>query len=283
MNYVTLANGVKMPQLGLGIMNIQTQEDMDICVKAALESGCRAFDCAYCYGNEKIFGNALKNSGEDRKNVFITTKSRTLRHSYQDAIDTVYSQLEAFQTNYFDLYLLHWPLPSQPPLYLEAWKALEKLYKDGILRAIGVSNFFVKQLDKVISQCEIKPMIDQIQIQPYYVNQEVIDYCGQNGIQMESWQPFGGGQLLRDEKICAIAEKHGKSPAQILLRWQMQKGFVALPGSVRPAEVQNSFDIFNFELAPEDMETILSLECGKPIMLPFLNGVYDPDTFPVLW
>ena len=204
-------------------------------------------------------------------------------HSYQDTIHTVYEQLESLQTNYFDLYLIHWPLPVKPALYLEAWQALEKLYKDGIIRALGVSNFFVKHLENLMAHCEIQPMVNQIQSQPYYINHEVWAYCNEHGIQMESWQPFGGGVLLTDETICEIGKAHGKSAAQVILRWQLQKGFVAIPGPIEPEFITENIQIFDFELSEEEMAKIDAMECQKPIMLDVCKGVYDPDEFPLMW
>lgn len=279
---IKLSNGIEIPQLGIGMMNAHTQDEMDEAVYSALESGYTAFDSAYCYRNEKELGISLQKYAKKRKDLFITSKSRTLRHAYQDAIDTVYQQLEALQTNYLDLYLIHWPLPVKPALYLEAWRAYEKLYKDGIIRAIGVSNFFVRHLEKLKEECEIMPMVNQIQCQPYYVNHEVIKFCKENEIAVEAWQPLGGGLLLGDENICQIAKSHGKAPAQIILRWQMQKGFIAIPGSVKPAHIKQNIDIFDFELTEEEMGIINAMECQKPILLPIVDE-YNPDDFPVLW
>lgn len=280
---ITLKNGVEMPQLGLGMMNETTQEEMDAAVSAALEAGYTSFDTAYVYGNEKELGHSLNKYAKDRKDLFITNKSRMLRHSYQDTIDTVYQQLESLQTNYFDLYLIHWPLPVKPALYIEAWHALEKLYKDGIIRALGVSNFFVKHLKKLMEECEVEPMVNQIQGHPYYVNHEVVAFCKEHNIQMESWQPFGAGVLLNDETICGIGREHGKSAAQIILRWQMQKGFAAIPGPIEPEFIKENIEIFDFELSDEEMERIDAMECQKPIMLDVCKGIYDPDEFPLMW
>ncbi|WP_182440812.1 MULTISPECIES: aldo/keto reductase [Clostridia] len=279
---VKLANGVEIPQLGIGMMNAHTQEEMDAAVSSALEAGYTSFDSAYCYKNEKELGISLQKYAKSRQDIFLTSKSRTLRHAYQDAIDTVYQQLEDLQTNYLDLYLIHWPLPVKPALYLEAWKACEKLYKDGIIRAIGVSNFFVRHFQKIMEECKIIPMVNQIQCQPYYENLEVTDFCRENGIAVESWQPLGGGVLLQDEKIAAIAHTRGKSPAQIILRWQIQKGFIAIPGSVKPEHIKQNIDIFDFELTEGEMDTINKMECQRPILLPIVDE-YNPDDFPILW
>jgi len=278
---VKLSNGYEIPRFFLGVLNMKTQESMDAGVKAAAEAGIRGFDNAFRYRNEKEFGIALKNSGLARKDVFITTKSRMLRHDYDDAIDTVYSQMRVIGVNYFDLYLLHWPQPAKPALYLKAWKALEDLYKDGVIRAIGVSNFFVPHLEKVFAECEIKPMVDQIQVHPFYYNKEVIEFCQKNDILVQAWWPFMEGKALKEPIVVQLAEKYGQSTAAIVLNWHYAKGIGPIGGSSNPDHIRDFVTADNFKLSDEDVALIDTLECGKGLMP--RGRIYDPENFPMMW
>ncbi|MDR1765892.1 MAG: aldo/keto reductase [Lachnospiraceae bacterium] len=283
MEYVKLSNGVEMPKITFGVLSLKTQEAMDSCISTAWQSGFTAFDNGYRYYNEREFGNALHNLNIPRKDVFITDKSRMLRHQFDDAIDTVYSQLKSIQTSYFDLYLIHWPQPAKPPLYLQAWSAYEKLYGDGVLRAIGISNFFVPQMEKLLEVAKIVPMVNQLQINPYYYNKEVIDFCQSHGIQVQAWWPLGGAEnsCLKDEKLIPIAAKYGKSVAQVVLRWHIQHNIIPNPGSTNPDHVKELIDIFDFALTEEEMATIDGLNTGIGKMP--RGRHYDPENFPMMW
>ncbi len=274
---VTLSNGVKMPQLGLGVMrNREGQEAMDAVIKAAVDAGCRAFDEAALYGNEMEFGIALHKTGLKREEVFITTKLRNSQQQYDDALRAFDLSLENLGTDYVDLYLIHWPVPMYGK-YTEAWKALEKIYKDGRAKAIGVSNFFNHHLEAIFAMCEVKPMVNQIQLHPYCVTEEVVSFCRKNGIVLEGYSPLGGGmitaELFEEPAIVNPAKKYGKLPAQVILRWSLQRGFVTIPGSTKPERVRQNFDVLDFELTEEEMAQIAKLNTGKTTR----GEAYNPD------
>jgi diketogulonate reductase-like aldo/keto reductase len=274
----TLHNGVKMPLLGLGVMrNREGQQAMDEVVKTAADAGCRAFDNAAVYGNEKEFGIALAKTGLEREEVFITTKLRNSQQTYDDALRAFDLSLENLGMDYVDLYLVHWPVPSFGK-YTQAWKALEQIYKQGRAKAIGVSNFLRHHLEAVFEMCEVRPMVNQIPVHPYYVDEALVEFCGENSIVITGYSPLGGGnytqRLLNEPVIQTLSDKYGKQPAQIILRWSVQRGIVTIPGSTNPARVRANFDLFDFALSDEDIQRIAALNVGEHMMR---DAPYDPD------
>ncbi len=282
--WATLANGVKMPLLGLGVMrNREGQQAMDIVVKTAADAGCRAFDNAAVYGNEKEFGIALKKTGLKREEVFITTKLRNSQQHYDDALRAFDLSLENLGMEYVDLYLVHWPVPKYGT-YTQAWKALEKIYKEGRAKSIGVSNFLPHHLETIFAMCDVRPMVNQIPIHPYYVNEELIAFCQKNDIVLTGYSPLGGGRdtekLLNEPVLVALAKKYNKLPAQIVLRWSVQLGFVTIPGSTKPERIKQNFDLFDFALTQEDIAQIASINSHMHMMR---DMPYDPDKMDTLF
>ena len=278
---VTLSNGVDMPLIGVGIMNLKDENDpqgvMDSAINTAVEAGYRAFDNAAAYRNEKEFGIALKKTGIDRSEVFVTTKLRNTQHQYDDALRAFDKNLENLGMDYVDLFLIHWPVPAYDR-YTEAWKALEKIYKDKRARAIGVSNFFEHHMERVLDVCEIAPMVDQIQLMPYFVPEEFIGYCASKGIALTGWSPLGGpltNEVLADPVLLALAGKYGKTVAQIIIRWSLQRGFATIPGTTKPERIKQNIDIYDFSLSELDMAEIAKLNTGRAEVKP--GRKYDPD------
>ncbi|OLS33461.1 aldo/keto reductase [Bacillus sp. MRMR6] len=266
-----LHNGVKMPWLGLGVFKVQEGEEVVSSVKAALQNGYISIDTAAVYKNEEGVGQGIKDSGVPREELFITTKVWNADQGYESTLQAFETSLNKLGLDYLDLYLIHWPGKDK---YIDTWKALEKLYKDGRVRAIGVSNFKVHHLENLISQAEIKPMINQVEYHPHLTQVELLDYCKKQGIQLEAWSPLKQGELLSNPVINSIAVKHNKSAAQIILRWDLQNGVVTIPKSVKESRIIENASIFDFELTVEDMEKISALNKNERV------GP-DPDDFSV--
>lgn len=264
---VTLSNGVKMPQLGYGLMNCKDQETMDRAVSAAIDAGCRMFDGAYLYGNEKEFGIALRKklqeSGLKREDIFVSTKIRTSKHAHDLVRGALEAQLEQLQLDYVDLYLIHWPMPGNG-LFLEAWRAFEELCDEGLIRAPGVCNCFEPQLQRILDICRIKPTVNQIQTNPYYVNWSCIAFCEDLDIKIMPWCPLGHGSVLADPVLNDLGAAKGKSAAQITLRWLLQKGYLPISGSTKPERIRESFELFDFSLSEEEMAAVDALDRQAP-------------------
>lgn len=263
MNDITLANGVKMPQLGLGVYNAEEGSETENAVLWALQSGYRLIDTAELYGNEESVGNAVTKSGIPREQVFLTAKvwNTTIRAGL--TLEAFYESLRKLNTDYIDLYLLHWPTDGKEA----AWHTLEGLYKDGKIRAIGVSNYKAHHLEEMKNYAEIMPMYNQVESHPAFNNQEIIDYCQDNGIAAGAWSPLGGSKirLMDNPVLTGLAKKYGKTPAQIVLRWDIQRGISATPKSVHKERIISNSEIFNFHLSAEDMKRIWSLDTGVRI------------------
>ncbi|QOR64663.1 aldo/keto reductase [Cytobacillus suaedae] len=258
MDTTTLHNGVKMPWVGLGVFKVQEGSEVIDSVKAAIKNGYRSIDTAAIYQNEEGVGQGIKESGVARDELFITTKVWNSEQGYDTTLQAFETSLNKLGLDYLDLYLIHWPgLDSSK--FKDTWKALEKLYKDGRVRAIGVSNFHVHQLQELIKDAEVKPMVNQVEFHPHLTQKELLAFCQSEGIQLEAWSPLKQGQLLSDPTINEIAEKHQKSPAQIILRWDLQNKVVTIPKSVKEHRIIENADIFDFELSAEDMERISGL------------------------
>ncbi|AMA53850.1 glyoxal/methylglyoxal reductase [Bacillus inaquosorum] len=253
---VKLHNGVEMPWFGLGVYKVENGSEATESVKAAIKNGYRSIDTAAIYKNEEGVGIGIKESGVAREELFITSKVWNEDQGYETTLAAFEKSLERLQLDYLDLYLIHWPGKDK---YKDTWRALEKLYKDGKIRAIGVSNFQVHHLEELLKDAEIKPMINQVEFHPRLTQKELRDYCKAQGIQLEAWSPLMQGQLLDNEVLAQIAEKHNKSVAQVILRWDLQHEVVTIPKSIKEHRIIENADIFDFELSQEDMDKIDAL------------------------
>jgi diketogulonate reductase-like aldo/keto reductase len=250
---VVLHNGVKMPWLGLGVFKVNEGEEVVQSVKAAIKNGYVSIDTAAIYGNEEGVGRAIKESGVSREELFITTKLWNTEQGYDTTLKAFEASMEKLGLDYLDLYLIHWPGKNK---YKDTWKAFEKLYKDGRIRAIGVSNFHIHHLADLLSSAEIKPMINQVEYHPHLTQKELHAFCKKEGIQLEAWSPLKRGQLLNDPVLMEIAQKHQKSVAQVILRWDLQNEVVTIPKSIKEHRIIENANVFDFELTKEDMERI---------------------------
>ncbi|KIL32692.1 glyoxal/methylglyoxal reductase [Bacillus subtilis] len=253
---VKLHNGVEMPWFGLGVFKVENGNEATESVKAAIENGYRSIDTAAIYKNEEGVGIGIKESGVAREELFITSKVWNEDQGYETTLAAFEKSLERLQLDYLDLYLIHWPGKDK---YKDTWRALEKLYKDGKIRAIGVSNFQVHHLEELLKDAEIKPMVNQVEFHPRLTQKELRDYCKAQGIQLEAWSPLMQGQLLDNEVLTQIAKKHNKSVAQVILRWDLQHEVVTIPKSIKEHRIIENADIFDFELSQEDMDKIDAL------------------------
>lgn len=257
MKYVTLANGVKMPQLGYGVYQV-SKDECERCVLDALKVGYRHIDTAQSYFNEEEVGNAIANSGIPREEIFITSKVWIENYGYERAKASVLESMRKLKTNYIDLMLLHQPFAD----YYGAWRALEDLYAEGKLRAIGISNFYPDRMVDLCSFARIKPMVNQVETHPYNQQIDAQKWMEKYGVQIEAWAPFGEGRggLFTDKTIAGIAKKYNKSVAQVILRWEIQRDIVVIPKSVHIERMGENFNIFDFELTKSDMKTIATLD-----------------------
>ncbi|UQZ47352.1 glyoxal/methylglyoxal reductase [Bacillus sp. PK3-037] len=253
---VKLHNGVEMPWFGLGVFKVENGSEATESVKAAIKNGYRSIDTAAVYKNEEGVGIGIKESGVAREELFITSKVWNEDQGYDTTLAAFEKSLERLQLDYLDLYLIHWPGKDK---YKDTWRALEKLYKDGKIRAIGVSNFQVHHLEELLKDAEIKPMVNQVEFHPRLTQKELRDYCKKQGIQLEAWSPLMQGQLLDNEVLTQIAEKYNKSVAQVILRWDLQHEVVTIPKSIKEHRIIENADIFDFELSQEDMDKIDAL------------------------
>lgn len=265
----TLANGVKMPCLGLGVFQVPDQQQAAQSVNWALQAGYRHIDTAAIYQNEEGVGQGLRDAGLPREEVFVTTKVWNADFGYDSTLKAYDESLRKLGLDYVDLYLVHWPVKGK---YKDTWKALETLYKEGRVRAIGVSNFLVHQLQDLLQDANIVPMVNQVEFHPYLRQPELMDFCAQKGIQMEAWAPLMQGRFTEEPLLSTLAQKYGRTPAQILLRWDLQHGVVTIPKSVREARIRENAQVFDFALSAEDMSLLDALDKGERI------GP-DPDNF----
>ncbi|MFJ2031866.1 aldo/keto reductase [Streptosporangium sp. NPDC087985] len=267
---ITLNNGVSMPRLGFGVFQVPEEETART-VTTALEAGYRSIDTAAAYGNEQGVGQALAASGLPREELFVTTKVWNSDQGYDPTLAAFDTSLAKLGLDQLDLYLIHWPTPAMN-LYGETWKAMEKLLADGRVRAIGVSNFQPAHLMRLIEAGGVVPAVNQIELHPALQQAELRDFHARHGIVTEAWSPLAQGGVLRDPVITEIAGRHGRSPAQVVLRWHIQLGNVVIPKSVTPARIKENIDVFDFVLTDEDMEAIARLDRGA-------RTGPDPDTF----
>jgi 2,5-diketo-D-gluconate reductase A len=254
---ITLNNGVAMPQLGLGVWQTKDGAEVERAVSVAIDSGYRLIDTAAVYGNEEGVGRAIAASNVPREELFITTKLWNADQGYDNTLNAFEKSISRLGLNYVDLYLIHWPVPAKDK-YIDTWRALEKLYADGKIRAIGVSNFTVEYLEKLLNETTIVPAVNQIELHPRMTQGRLRAYCAHNDIAIESYSPLGGtgGDLLDEPTLTKLADTYGKSPAQIVLRWHIQHGLIVIPKSVTPERIKQNIDVFDFELSDDDMTTI---------------------------
>lgn len=257
MEYITLNNGVKMPQLGYGVYQV-TKEECERCVLDALDVGYRSIDTAQSYFNEEEVGSAIEKSGIDRKEIFLTSKVWIEHFGYEECKKSVLESMEKLRTDYLDLMLLHQPFGDT----FGAWRALEELYKEGKLRAIGISNHYVDRMVEFANFTDIKPMVNQMEVHPFNQQKNLKEWADKYDIRLEAWAPFGEGRkgLFENEILKKIGEKYGKTTAQIMLRWHIQRGVIVIPKSVHKERMIENFNVFDFTLADEDMEQIVQMD-----------------------
>jgi 2,5-diketo-D-gluconate reductase A len=267
---ITLNNGVEIPQLGFGVFQIEPDRTKEATL-LALEAGYRHIDTAEMYGNERQVGEAVRESGLDRTDVFITSKLNNGYHAYDDALQAFDRSLAEMELERLDLFLIHWPL-AQVSDFVETWRAMEEMYRSGRVRAIGVSNFQPHHLRRLLNETEVVPAINQVEVHPYLTQDEVRAFDAEHGIATEAWSPIARGRVVDDPVINRIGRAHDKTPAQVTLRWHVQRGDIVFPKSVKRSRMEENFRIFDFELGPDEMGDISALDRGE-------RTGPDPDSF----
>lgn len=271
---VTLNDGKIMPQLGLGVYQALDGDEVENAVRIALETGYRLIDTAAVYGNERGVGKAIRESGLPREDIFVTTKVWNSDQGAARVRPALETSLTKLGLDYVDLYLIHWPTPARG-LYVETWLEMEKLRGEGLIRSIGVSNFQIEHLEELKKHSVSVPTVNQIELHPYFQQKELREYAKANGIHIEAWRPIGGSrghQHLLDEKVLGeISKTHGKTPAQVVLRWHLQNDLIVIPKSVHDERIKENFNVFDFELSQEEMTMIDGLATGE-------RQGPDPDT-----
>ena len=267
-NFYVLNNDYKIPSIGFGTFRTPSGEETEQSVLNAIKAGYRHIDCAAAYGNEKSVGDAIRKSGIAREELFVTSKLWNDEKGYEKTIAAFNKTLEDLQLDYLDLYLIHWPIAKASKnnwqeANSESWRAFEDLYKQGKIKAIGVSNFLPHHFEPLLKTAKIKPMVNQIEFHPGMLQEETVEFCKKNNILVEAWAPFSNGQILSNPVLTEIADKYNKSVAQLSLRWIIQKGIVPLPKSVTPERIKSNLNVFDFEISTQDSETIDKLtNCG---------------------
>ena len=268
---LALNNGVEIPQVGLGVWQAEEGEEVERAVTTALEAGYRLIDTAAAYGNEAGVGRALKASGLPRKEIFVTTKLWNAHHAYEDALAAFDESLDKLDCGYIDLYLIHWPLPMEGK-FTQAWKALEHLYESERVRAIGISNFKPHHLEVLLREARTVPAVNQIELHPLFQQKETRAACAAHNIAVESYSPLmRAGEALEHPVLVDLANRHGTTPAQVILRWHVQSGFIVIPKSVKPERIRENIALFDFALSETDLRAIDGMDREQRI------GA-DPDT-----
>lgn len=260
----TLANGVEIPCIGYGTWKTPDGATARDCVKMAIDAGYRHIDTAFCYGNEVSVGEGIKLSGVKREDLFVTTKHWVTSRGYEKTIQAVETSLKNLGLDYLDLYLIHWPCvekvtPEWKELNSETWRGFERMYQDGKIRAIGVSNFEKKHLEPLWENATIKPMVNQLEFHPGYTQMENIKYNQEKGLLVQAWSPFGSGAVINDERLIALAAKYNKSVAQVCVRLALQCGILPLPKSTNAARIASNADVFDFVISDEDVQYLLNM------------------------
>ena len=267
---IELGNGVEMPVLGLGVF-LSPRDRTAEAVETAIEKGYRLIDTAAAYNNERQVGEGIRRSGIDRADVFVTTKLWLFDYGYDSALRAFDASLRRLGVDYVDLYLLHWPVPSDFAATVDSYRAAEKLLGEGRSRAIGVSNFEPHHLENLIAQTDVVPAVNQVELHPYFIQEDVRAANGRHGVITQSWSPIGGvydrrrpgeGAPLADPVVLDLASKHGKTPAQIILRWHVEHGLSTIPKSVTASRIAENIDVFDFALAPDEIAAIDALDTG---------------------
>jgi 2,5-diketo-D-gluconate reductase A len=258
-----LNDGNEIPQLGFGVFQIEPRDTVEA-VTQALDVGYRHIDTAEMYGNEKEVGEAVRDSGLDRADVYVTSKLNNSFHRPDDARRAFDETLSALGFDHVDLFLIHWPLPTlYDGDYVSTWRTLEEFRQDGRARSIGVSNFQVDHLERLAAEADVVPAVNQIELHPYLLNEEVRSYGEAHGIATEAWSPIAKGEVLDDPAITEIADRLGRTPAQVVLRWHIERGSIVFPKSTTPERIRENFELFDFELEPGDAERIEGLDRGE--------------------
>lgn len=270
MNYITLNNGIKMPQVGLGVFRCEAEETFNT-VKSAIESGYKSIDTATAYGNEEYVGEAIKASNIKRENIFITTKLWNDDQRTDNVRGAFENSLKLLKVDYVDLYLIHWPVKEK---FVQSWLELEQIYKEGLAKSVGVSNFLEHHIDAIREKSDLIPVVNQVECHPFLSQKSLLKYCKERNIQLEAWSPLGASKnnILDNEVIKELAQKYGKSPAQIILRWDIECGLITIPKSSNKQRQKQNIDIFDFSLLPEEIQKIDSLNKN-------LRVGSHPDTF----
>jgi 2,5-diketo-D-gluconate reductase A len=259
---IALNNGVEIPQFGFGVFQVPPEDTAQV-VREAFDAGYRHIDTAQMYENEEGVGRAFADSGLSRDEVFITTKLGNDGHGHDAALRALDGSLARLGLEFVDLFLIHWPRPREGR-YVETWQAFEKLAAEGKARSIGVSNFTVEHLERLAAETDTVPAVNQIELHPRFVQLELRDYHREHGIATEAWSPIGqGGDLLQDPTLTGLADKYGKSPAQVVLRWHVQLGNIVFPKSMRPERMRENIDVYDFELSDDDMQAVSALDTGS--------------------
>ncbi|CAJ1033665.1 putative Aldo/keto reductase family [Leishmania utingensis] len=268
--YVTLSNGVQVPQLGIGTWEAKDGSEVVQNIKWAVSAGYRHIDTAHFYRNEKGVGQGISECGVPRSDIFVTTKLWNYDHGYDNALAAFEQSRQALGVEYVDLYLIHWPGPNRS--YISTWRAFEKLYEMKKVRAIGVSNFEPHHLDDLLANCKVPPMVNQVEMHPHFQQKALRAYCAEKNIALTAWRPLGKGALLTEPKLAELAEKHKKSAAQVIIRWFVQLGVIVIPKSSHEEHIRQNFDVFDFELSQEDMQALESMDKNSRIG-------FNPESF----
>ena len=271
-DFKTLSNGVKIPSIGFGTYKSGSDEETAEIIKYSLKTGYRHIDTASFYGNELGIGNGIKESGIKREEIFLVTKLWNDCHGYDNTIEAFNKSLEKLQTDYIDLYLIHWP----NKLNSETWKAFEDLYRKGRVKAIGVCNFKIGHLEQLKESAEIMPMVNQVEMHPHNIKTEMLNYCNENNIQLVAWSPIMRGRLFSNELMIGLSQKYKKTIAQIILKLHIQRGVIPIPKSSNKERIKENLDIFDFNISDEDMKAINSLDEGYDASV---SGVPENTTY----